>query len=42
MNQRKKEIIHIFNSKYILDKKRLQIYQLAFLVISIHKNFLVF
>ena len=29
-----KSIIHIFSSKYLLDKKELKIYQLVFLVIS--------
>ena len=38
--EKKKTILHIFNSKFYLDKKKLKIYQLDYLEIFILMNYL--
>ena len=40
--EKNKNILHIFNSKYLLDKKKLKIYQLDYLEIFTLMNFLFF
>ena len=40
--EKNKDILHIFNSKYLLDKKKLKIYQLDYLEIFTLMNFLFF